>query len=84
MNTIIKILLIIIALMLWTGCCTHPKPVPQKEPLKYGLSLEEVLRSGKPQNDPYPGYHNKFDYTCHSRAIFNLYGEYEGTDVRCY
>jgi hypothetical protein len=72
-----KIILFLIAVAS-IGCASQPKTVD------YGGALPELYRAGTPQVEPYPNYYHRISHTCVSTPIYDLYGYYTRTDVRCW
>lgn len=73
-----KKLIFIITLSL-IGCAT-----PKKEIINYEGALPELYRAGTPSIEPYPNYTHRISHTCTSSPIYDLYGYYVRTDVRCW
>lgn len=75
MKNLIFILIVSMALI---GCQTQPK-----QALDYGGALPELYRADTPQAEPYPNYYHAVSHTCTSTPIYDAYGYYVRTDVRC-
>lgn len=73
-----RIFLLILLLTLASACATKPQVND------YGGSLPEVYRAGTPLVEPYPNYYHRISHTCTSTPIYDLYGYYVRTDVRCW
>lgn len=56
----------------------------EKKTLDYGGALPEIYRAGTPLVEPYPNYYHRISHSCVSTPIYDLYGYYVRTDVRCW
>lgn len=65
---------------LLVGCAS----TPQQKINDYGGALPELYRSGTPNVEPMPNYYHRISHTCSSTPIFDIYGYYVRTDVRCW
>jgi hypothetical protein len=69
----------LLAALILSGCASTPRP-----PNTYGGALPELYRAGTPTTEPYPAYYHRVSHSCTSTPIYDQFGYYVRTDVRCW
>lgn len=78
MSNLTKLILFTIVGAVLTGCAAQPVKHT------YGGALTELYRAGTPNIEAYPNYTHRVSHNCVSQPIYDNYGYYVRTDVRCW